>query len=96
MKSTGIVRKVDKAGRVVVPIELRKILNIDIGDHMEIFLEDNHVQIKKYEEFYRCAITGDITPQNRRYANNLVLSPLGAEILFNELLEQQKDLVLER
>ncbi|MGG1368384.1 AbrB family transcriptional regulator [Priestia megaterium] len=86
MKSTGIVRKVDEAGRVVVPIELRKILNIGIDDHIEI---------KKYEEFYRCAITGDITPQNRRYANGLVLSPLGAEILFNQLLEKQKELVLE-
>ncbi|WP_176586060.1 AbrB/MazE/SpoVT family DNA-binding domain-containing protein [Priestia megaterium] len=95
MKSTGIVRKVDQLGRVVVPIELRKILNIDTGDHMEIFLEDNHIRIKKFEEFYRCAITGDITPQNRRYANGLVLSPLGAEILFNQLLEKQKELVLE-
>ncbi|MBT2259280.1 AbrB/MazE/SpoVT family DNA-binding domain-containing protein [Priestia megaterium] len=95
MKSTGILRKIDKAGRVVVPIELRKTLNIDISDYMEIFLEDNHVRIKKYEEFDRCAITGDITPQNRRYANGLVLSPLGAEILFNQLLEKQKELVLE-
>ena len=95
MKSTGIVRKVDAVGRMVVPIELRKILNIGIDDHVEILLEDDHIEIKKYEEFYRCAITGDITPQNRRYANGLVLSPLGAEILFNQLLEKQKELVLE-
>lgn len=95
MKSTGIVRKVDAVGRVVIPIELRKILSIDIADHIEISLEDDHIKIKKYEEFYRCAITGNITPQNRRYANGLVLSPLGAEILFNEICEHQKDLALE-
>ncbi|WP_342840106.1 AbrB/MazE/SpoVT family DNA-binding domain-containing protein [Priestia megaterium] len=92
MKSTGIVRKIDGAGRVVVPVELRKNLNVDIEDYMEIFLEDNHIKIQKCEEFNQCAITGEITPENQEYANGLVLSPLGAEILFNQLWERRNEL----
>jgi len=49
MKSTGIVRKVDELGRVVLPIELRKTLNIDVRDPMEIFVDEDKVILKKYE-----------------------------------------------
>ncbi|WP_369361710.1 MULTISPECIES: hypothetical protein [Priestia] len=44
---------------------------------MELFLEDNHIKIQKFEEFNRCAITGEITPENQECRNDLVLSPLG-------------------
>jgi len=49
MKSTGIVRKVDELGRVVLPIELRKTLHIDVKDPLEIFVDDGKVILKKYE-----------------------------------------------
>lgn len=49
MKSTGIVRKVDELGRVVLPIELRKTLSIDVRDPMEIFVDEDKVILKKYE-----------------------------------------------
>ncbi len=49
MKSTGIVRKVDELGRVVLPIELRRILNINEKDALEIFVDDELVILKKYE-----------------------------------------------
>lgn len=49
MKSTGIVRKVDELGRVVLPIELRKTLHIDVKDPMEIFVDENSIILKKYE-----------------------------------------------
>ena len=49
MKSTGIVRKVDELGRVVLPIELRKTLHIDVRDPMEIFVDEDKVILKKYE-----------------------------------------------
>jgi len=49
MKSTGIVRKVDELGRVVLPIELRKTLHIDVKDPMEIFVSDGTIILKKYE-----------------------------------------------
>jgi len=49
MKSTGIVRKVDELGRVVLPIELRKTLHINVKDPMEIFVNDGAIVLKKYE-----------------------------------------------
>lgn len=49
MKSTGIVRKVDELGRVVLPIELRRSLNIDTKDSLEIFVDDEKIVLKKYE-----------------------------------------------
>ena len=49
MKSTGIVRKVDELGRVVLPIELRKTLGIEVRDPMEIFVDEDKVILKKYE-----------------------------------------------
>lgn len=49
MKSTGIVRKVDELGRVVLPIELRRNLNIHEKDALEIFVDDEKIILKKYE-----------------------------------------------
>lgn len=49
MKSTGIVRKVDELGRIVLPIELRKKLNINIKDSIEIFINNENIILKKYE-----------------------------------------------
>ena len=48
MKSTGIFRKVDELGRIVIPIELRRSLGIDIKDSLEIFVDEEHVILKKY------------------------------------------------
>ncbi|AIG27635.1 AbrB/MazE/SpoVT family DNA-binding domain-containing protein [Brevibacillus sp. 7WMA2] len=48
MKSTGIVRKVDELGRIVLPIELRRTLNIEIKDPMEIYVDGERVILKKY------------------------------------------------
>lgn len=49
MKSTGIVRKVDELGRVVLPIELRRTLEIAEKDALEIYVEGTNVILKKYE-----------------------------------------------
>ena len=49
MKSTGIVRKVDELGRIVLPIELRRTLDIAVRDELEIYLDDDKVVLKKYE-----------------------------------------------
>lgn len=49
VKSTGIVRKVDELGRVVIPIELRRTLNIEIKDALEIFVDGEFIMLKKYE-----------------------------------------------
>lgn len=49
MKATGIVRKVDELGRIVLPIELRRTLDVDIKDAMEIFTEGDNIILRKYE-----------------------------------------------
>lgn len=49
MKSTGIVRKVDELGRVVLPIELRRTLDINEKDSLEIFVDGSQIMLKKYE-----------------------------------------------
>ena len=49
MKSTGIVRKIDDLGRIVLPIEQRRILEIGDRDSLEIFIEDNMLILKKYQ-----------------------------------------------
>ena len=49
MKSTGIVRKVDELGRVVIPIELRRTLSIEEKDSLEIYVDGEHIILKKYE-----------------------------------------------
>ncbi len=49
MKSTGIVRKVDELGRVVLPIELRRTLDIAEKDPLEIYVDSNTIILKKYE-----------------------------------------------
>ena len=48
MKSTGIVRKVDELGRVVIPIELRRTLDIDVKDALEIYVDADKIILKKY------------------------------------------------
>lgn len=48
MKSTGIVRRVDNLGRIVLPIELRNILNIGPKDSLEIFIDGANIILKKY------------------------------------------------
>ena len=49
MKSTGIVRKLDELGRITIPIELRRNLNVNDRDPLEIFVEDDKIILKKYE-----------------------------------------------
>ena len=49
LKSTGIVRKVDELGRVVIPIELRRTLTIEEKDSLEIYVDGEHIILKKYE-----------------------------------------------
>lgn len=62
MKSTGIVRKVDELGRVVLPIELRRNLNIEEKDSLEIYVDGNSVILKKYEpDCIFCGNAKDVT-----------------------------------
>lgn len=49
MKSTGIVRKVDELGRIVLPIELRRTLDIEEKDSLEIYVDGSSIVLKKYQ-----------------------------------------------
>lgn len=57
LKSTGIVRKVDELGRVVIPIELRRTLGIAEKDALEIFVDGERIILKKYEP--ACIFSGN-------------------------------------
>ena len=59
MKATGIVRKVDKLGRVVIPMEFRRLLDLkNDEDSFEIFIEDDKIILKKHQRC--CVFCGEI------------------------------------
>lgn len=49
MKSTGVVRKVDELGRIVIPIELRRTMGIEEKDALEIYVDSDKIILRKYE-----------------------------------------------
>ena len=57
MKSTGIVRRLDELGRIVLPIELRRTLSLAEKDTVEIFVEGEDIILRKYQP--DCAFCGD-------------------------------------
>lgn len=86
LKSTGIVRRVDELGRIVIPIELRRILNIREKDLMEVFVNEDQIILKKYETQMTCQVTGETSEDNISLADgNIVINPDVAEALLNEL-----------
>ena len=59
MKSTGIVRKVDELGRIVLPIELRRTLDIAVKDSLEIYVDGTSIVLRKYQP--SCVFCDDAT-----------------------------------
>lgn len=74
MKSTGIIRKVDDLGRIVLPIELRRVLDIAERDELEIFMENDRIILQKYEP--ACIFCGSsrnlIVHQNKNVCQSCV------------------------
>ena len=58
MKTTGIVRKIDELGRMVIPKELRNTMDINKKDPMEIYVEGEKIILKKYEP--GCVFCGEV------------------------------------
>lgn len=86
MKSTGIVRKVDELGRIVLPIELRRTLDIHVKDALEIYVDDDKIMLTKHNPDKMCFITGNVSEDNQIFADgNLVLSKEGAKELLKEI-----------
>lgn len=71
MKSTGVVRKLDELGRIVLPIELRRTLDISVRDTLEIFVEEDKIILKKYHP--ACIFCNDAR-SIRPYMGKLVCS----------------------
>ena len=69
MKSTGIVRKIDDLGRLVIPKELRKTMNINKKDPMEIFVDGDRIILNKYEP--ACIFCGSMD-DNIEYEGRIV------------------------
>ena len=57
MKSTGVVRKIDELGRIVLPSSIRNHLDINANDSMEIFTDGEKIILKKYQP--ACIFCGD-------------------------------------
>lgn len=57
MKSTGIVRKMDELGRIVLPMEIRNTFHINARDSLEIFVENDCIILRKYEP--ACVFCGE-------------------------------------
>ena len=77
MKSTGIIRKVDELGRVVIPIEIRNKFNISQKDPIEIYTEGSSIILKKFEP--NCVFCGN-TKNLINYRDKLVCKKCAEKI----------------
>ncbi|MED3036631.1 AbrB family transcriptional regulator [Bacillus thuringiensis] len=82
MKNTGVTRKVDELGRVVIPIELRRNLGIIEGTALDFHVEGENIVLRKQEK--SCFVTGEVSESNMELlGGRMFLSKAGA----NELLD---------
>lgn len=88
MKSTGIVRRVDELGRIVIPIELRNKLKIAERDPIEIYVDGTSIILKKYEE--TCVFCGS-TKNVVEYKGKLICAKCAENLanLSNNIKENQ-------
>mgnify|MGYP004536188399 FL=1 len=77
MKSTGIIRKMDELGRVVIPIEIRNQFGIAEKDPMEIYVDGSNIVLKKYEP--NCIFCGN-TQNLIDYNNKLICEECSEKI----------------
>ncbi|KXY86241.1 AbrB/MazE/SpoVT family DNA-binding domain-containing protein [Bacillus thuringiensis] len=86
MKSTGVVRKVDELGRIVLPRELRNTLDIEAKTPIEIFVDGEKIILQKYQPDGICMVTGEVSERNFVLANGkIIVSSEGADYLMKEL-----------
>lgn len=77
MKSTGIIRKVDELGRVVIPIEIRNQFNIVEKDPIEIYVDKSTIVLKKFEP--NCIFCGN-TEDLFEYKDKLICEKCSKEL----------------
>ncbi|MDO3374722.1 AbrB/MazE/SpoVT family DNA-binding domain-containing protein [Bacillus paranthracis] len=82
MKNTGVARKVDELGRVVIPVELRRTLGITEGTALDFHVDGENIVLRKNEK--SCFVTGEVSESNMELlGGRMFLSKAGA----NELLD---------
>ncbi|PHE92488.1 AbrB family transcriptional regulator [Bacillus pseudomycoides] len=89
MKNTGISRKVDELGRVVIPVEMRRTLGIVEGMSMEFHVDNQDIVLRKHEK--ACLVTGELSDNNVELLNGqITLSQEGAKVLLDLILQKGK------
>jgi transcriptional pleiotropic regulator of transition state genes len=78
MKSTGIVRKLDNLGRVVLPKELRDMLDIQPGDPVEIYMEGGYIILRKFAP--GCVFCGEAGDVATTFSGKAICHKCAAEI----------------
>lgn len=77
MKNTGIIRRADELGRIVIPMEIRNRFNIKEKDPMEIYVDSNSIILKKYEpNCLFCGETKDLVEFNNKIICKKCISKL--------------------
>ncbi len=76
MKSTGVIRKIDELGRIVLPKEIRRNLGIRDGENLEIFVENDHILLKKYSKMqdYSEIVTNLANIVDQTYDFNILIT----------------------
>lgn len=88
LRFTGIIRKVDKLGRIVIPIEIRRSLDIHVKDPLEIHVDNDKIILQKYEDHLTCDITGKTSNDNLTLADGkITLDREAAKSLLQEIQE---------
>ena len=78
MKAIGIVRKVDELGRIVLPIELRRTLDIEEKDSLEIYVDNDEIILKKYKP--GCALCGESKKDMAEYNGKTICADCARDI----------------
>ncbi|CAI8920187.1 AbrB/MazE/SpoVT family DNA-binding domain-containing protein [Priestia megaterium] len=95
MKATGIVRKIDQLGRIVIPKDIIKMLNIEANSTLlEVKIEDEKIILEKYDVPSRaCAVTGEVSHENKIYEGDICLSKKGAYALYSQIVQENWDTI---
>ncbi|KAB2384452.1 AbrB/MazE/SpoVT family DNA-binding domain-containing protein [Bacillus toyonensis] len=89
MKNTGVARKVDELGRVVIPVELRRTLGIAEGTALGFHVEGENIVLRKHEK--SCLVTGKVSESNIELLDGrMFLSREGARELLDILQNSEK------
>ncbi|EJR22338.1 AbrB/MazE/SpoVT family DNA-binding domain-containing protein [Bacillus cereus] len=86
MKNTGVVRKVDELGRVVIPVELRRTLGIAEGTALDFHVYGENIILKKQEK--SCFVTGEVSESNIELLNGRMFLSKKAAIELLNLLQK--------